>query len=518
MSDVLTDNGLPVAAQPWARRIDKFLRDDETRRQILANNSETAIVMAGNAITASANSVQAQIAAQYEMQRIPATLAATALTVAPSTYFDTSGAPYGRLNVSIVPSDLDVDGNPLIPTIYQVWGRVFYADGSIANGDTTTIGYGPGYLMLGTSPSTNVQVDALQVGVQYQIRVVAISAWGVSSVLSDYVLATTPATLTVMATPNSPSLSSGAGMLVAAWNGLFGSALPSSQFRYTYAEVSVSGAAAWIRMGSALVRGGGSIQIAGLIVGASYDVRLIAIDSLGAATLPSPSSTTTIVGVSAGDLTPALLTVVSTTGNNLTWADTTPTVNGVVEGDLWFRHNTANNIIAQWQWIGGAWLVQTISHETISSIDLGSATVGTLNGGLITAGTIGATSIVAGSLTVNELSPTVGRDLNLSANGTVTILAGQVAEVANGLSSTSSNLAAMQTFYSFGPTGAIISNPGSPFQLALKPDRIEMIESGAVVSYWNSGQLFVNSFVGTEVVLGNHKLEKLGSGTVVRSL
>ena len=83
---------------------------------------------------------------------------------------------------------------------------------------------------------------------------------------------------------------------------------------------------------------------------------------------------------------------------------------------------------------------------------------------------------------------------------------------------TGEQLESMQTYYAFGTEGAVISKPGSPFAVAVRNDRIEMLESGGVVSYWNSGQMVVKQLVGERVILGNHQIEKSTTGTVVRAL
>lgn len=136
----------------------------------------------------------------------------------------------------------------------------------------------------------------------------------------------------------------------------------------------------------------------------------------------------------------------------------------------------------------------------------------------IAAGAITTNHIAAGAITVNLISPEVGEQLDISANSTVQIIAGQLNGVEEGLNNTQDNLETMQTYYTFGPTGAVISSPGSVFALALRNDRIEMLENGNVVSYWNSGQMYVSQFVGERVTLGNHQLEKYEDGTVVRAL
>lgn len=136
----------------------------------------------------------------------------------------------------------------------------------------------------------------------------------------------------------------------------------------------------------------------------------------------------------------------------------------------------------------------------------------------LAAGSVQADNVAAGAIKTSHISPEVGGQLDISANDTVQIIAGQIAGVEDQANDTQDNLDVMQTYYKFGPTGAIVSSPGSVFELALRNDRIEMLENGNVVSYWNSGQLHVSQFVGERVTLGNHQIEKYEDGTVVRAL
>jgi hypothetical protein len=45
-----------------------------------------------------------------------------------------------------------------------------------------------------------------------------------------------------------------------------------------------------------------------------------------------------------------------------------------------------------------------------------------------------------------------------------------------------------------------------------------MLENGIVVSYWNAGQMYVTQLVAEKLTMGNHQIEKYGTGTVVRDL
>lgn len=168
------------------------------------------------------------------------------------------------------------------------------------------------------------------------------------------------------------------------------------------------------------------------------------------------------------------------------------------------------------------------SHIQAGIIDATHIQVGSLVGELFQAESIGtrelkassveADHIKVGAIQVVHLSPSIGNDIDISANDTVTIIAGQAASAQSTAEGTQDDLASMQTYYEFGPEGAIISTPDSPFAVAIRNDSIDMLENGNVVSYWNSGTLYVNQLVGEKVILGNHQLEKYNTGTVVRAL
>lgn len=160
----------------------------------------------------------------------------------------------------------------------------------------------------------------------------------------------------------------------------------------------------------------------------------------------------------------------------------------------------------------------TALHIQAAAVTAGKIAAGAVTANEIAANTITAANIAAGSITALELSAEVGQDLDISSNNSVNIIAGQISTVTDDLNTTSDSLATMQTYYQFGPSGATISSPSSPYSLHLANDRIEILEVGVPVSYWNSGTMYVRSMVGEEIILGNHKIQKRSDGTVVREL
>jgi len=157
-------------------------------------------------------------------------------------------------------------------------------------------------------------------------------------------------------------------------------------------------------------------------------------------------------------------------------------------------------------------------HIQAGAIDTEKLQADSVTANEIAAGSIEANHIAVGAVQTSHISPEVGGELNLEANDSIQLVVGQIAGVEDDLNATSENLEEMQTYYQFGTDGAVISKPGSVFALALRNDTIEMLENGHVVSYWNSGVMYVDQFVGEVVTLGNHQIAKNGDGTVVRAL
>lgn len=144
----------------------------------------------------------------------------------------------------------------------------------------------------------------------------------------------------------------------------------------------------------------------------------------------------------------------------------------------------------------------------------------------IAANAILANHIVAGAIQVDHISSDVGGSLNIEDNDSIQLIVGPGGYVDNlqeGIDGNTANFEEMRTYYNFGPDGAVISRPGdgtedAVYALALRHDRIEMLENNFVVSFWNAGQMNVSQLVATKLTMGNHQIEKYGGGTVIRDL
>ena len=96
-----------------------------------------------------------------------------------------------------------------------------------------------------------------------------------------------------------------------------------------------------------------------------------------------------------------------------------PNVDGEAEGDTWFQYTFSNRLVGQWRWSGTSWVQQTLSHEIISSVDLGTATVGFLHGSRIEAKTLSVQTLIAGDFTnLAQVDPAWGTNVTLPASCT----------------------------------------------------------------------------------------------------
>jgi hypothetical protein len=186
----------------------------------------------------------------------------------------------------------------------------------------------------------------------------------------------------------------------------------------------------------------------------------------------------------------------------------------IVDGDITAAKLSANSVVAE-----------KIAAAAIATVHLQAASVVTeklasaaITAEKIAADAIQANHIQAGSISVSHVSPSFGQDINIEGNVIITATQEMAENAQASADANTTELQAMQQVYSFGPEGAIISSPGEVFALGLRNDRIEMLENGNAISYWNAGQMFVTQLIAEKLTMGNHQVEKLNNGTVVRDL
>lgn len=280
----------------------------------------------------------------------------------------------------------------------------------------------------------------------------------------------------------------------------------------------------WVRRVGTMVDATGNIQLGATVIRSATN---------GGATYPNFTS------VSPADIGPTWqkLSGTLTIPAFGTGLHVRPSIrNDVADGTFQFTEVVLRRMVAGELLVDGTIIATKIATNSITSAQMaansisaeelaaGAVTADKISAAAVTAEKIAANAIqanhiAAGTITASQLAAGIGGQLDISANQAITLIAGQATDAQNAADSASQGLSDMQTVYNFGATGATISSPNSPLSLALKSDRIEIQSNGNAVSTWTSGQMKVDSFVGTTVELGNHKLEKYTSGgTVVRAL
>jgi len=144
-----------------------------------------------------------------------------------------------------------------------------------------------------------------------------------------------------------------------------------------------------------------------------------------------------------------------------------------------------------------------------------------IDGADLIANTVTANTITAGAIEVRHIAAGVGGALDISANESISLVVGEIAEVASDLGDTTSELADLRQRYDFTPDELRISQPGSPLAFAIDNESIEARDGLTVLARWQGGVMYAEQFVGEQVVLGAHKFEAAPAGvkgTVMRAL
>jgi hypothetical protein len=161
--------------------------------------------------------------------------------------------------------------------------------------------------------------------------------------------------------------------------------------------------------------------------------------------------------------------------------------------------------------------VDRIGQSTTASVYETIVIVG-INGADILANSVGANQITAGSIQVSHVSPSFGDDINISGNGIISIIAGEVAAVSDQANNNEADLAAQRQRYDFTPTEAVISQPGSSFTVAISSEKIEFREGIEVNASLDAGVFDAPKMSSGELVLMYHVIKDDTEGTTIRRL
>jgi hypothetical protein len=378
----------------------------------------------------------------------------------------------------------DVDGSPIDIYGYEAWGHP----------DTET----NMNLMVSTQAS---EVRAMvSPGENWVIEVRAVSDVGARGGFSPTLTAVADGVVAPLGVPTTPLLTSTRGMMRVEWDGLIDGLAPPTSFRSVRVEHAPTDTMVYVRAGQSFVRGGGAIFIPG-DVGQEYTVRLTAVAGDGVSGNPSATASVVVEGISTVDFTPLIENMLSEPRIE-TSTDPTTGVKLYNDGIVAYGADGEPTVF--------------ISAED-GTIYFAS---GVISGDAVVAGTINASKLDVDSVVATLIASELGASLNLASNASVNILVGgAIAGVQDDIDGIGNNLDDMQTYYKFGPSGAEITSPNSPFSVQIASDQISMLASGAVVSYWNAAGMVVPSLIADQTAtIGAHQFRREAARTTVRAL
>ena len=169
-------------------------------------------------------------------------------------------------------------------------------------------------------------------------------------------------------------------------------------------------------------------------------------------------------------------------------------------------------------------------------------------------------ALMAGRIVTDHLEASVGSSLNITANGSITLISQQqdnlsseisdvvdtlttvqqdvttaaqeataasaAAAIADGKALVAQNAAdaaaagisSQQAVFVVTPTGADIRSKDTTNIVRILPDGVSIIQGGVAVSTWDGARFISNEIITNQMQLANHKIEKSGTRTVFRAL
>lgn len=508
MVDKLPPMNLPGPSVPYMRAIEKMLLDLENR----AVRAEQNLTNIRSSASANGTSLDLANTRLNNLDRTVNLVPLAPTNVIASQVWDWDDLKNATSTMLIAWDTVTKSGSgdDVNVVTYEVWLRAEGQDKpqrAIAVGDKAAI-------ITRLKPNTN-----------FYASVNAVTASGVAGGLSNEIFVAAPSPLAPLDPPTAPELTTGYGVVAVHWDGRLSNADPLPyHFDFVRLYVAASATGPWTPAGP-VFRDAGSTVVGPFDVDSHQYFKFVAYDRMGGHSPDSTVSDIVVAGVDLGTLDADLTQLRADLNANQSALDAAQDdIDLALNGPLSGTRLIAGSVVA------GALLAGTITSNEIGA---GTITANNIGAGQITAENIGAgqiqakhlaadsveaNKIKAGVIQASHLSPSVGGSIDISANNSVNILAGNIDAANSAINGVGGTVDAMSTYYQFGANGATITSPDSVFAVGIRSDRIDMLERGVAVSSWNAGQLLVNSFVGNEVILGNHKLEKYGTGTVVRAI
>jgi hypothetical protein len=324
---------------------------------------------------------------------------------------------------------------------------------------------------------TTISFD-ITAGTTRDVKVRARSTLGVWGNVSGVVSVTGNQPATPSSTPSTPTLSSSLGMVLPVWDGLIGGSAPPSSFQHLITQRAPASSGPWTDVGVPATRAGQTATLRET-VGSTVWVRFRWVDTVGR--LANASSAVSIV------------------------------VTGVTGPDIAANTVTANNMTV------GSIEVQHLASGVGAAIDLSAngsvTTIVTQQSELAAQAAAAAATAAEAAVAAQEAADLAG---TAEAQADAATAAAAAVEAAN--AATQAQLDLVKTWFKVDGAGAHVGQTGNPFQANVLPGEFNITENGVKRTWLTGGQLYAPALTTESVGLSNHKFEKFGTGTVIRSL
>lgn len=326
--------------------------------------------------------------------------APTNVLIAPSTETDAAGYPHGAMTVSWTAVTTNNDGPPATAMIdfdhYEIsW--VYPSAGTIII---------PWY----STTNTSISFSNLPMNVTVQAQVRAVDIWGNRGPTTTSAVYTIPIdTAGPTKAPSNPTLDATTYLSIirATWNGNYadGTAAKSiADFDHIEVHASSTGGSGFVPDATTLIA---TMKVAGSVpipadAGVTYNVKFIAVDTLGNKGPASGATAGTGSGIAFTDLDGTTQATLNSSGskNHNFYQGSAPTGSSLVVNDLWF--DTAHeNKLAKWD--GANWIPFGLGNAAFSNIDAGKITSGQVDAAYINV------TGVAAIMQLNVANITAGR-------------------------------------------------------------------------------------------------------------
>lgn len=329
----------------------------------------------------------------------PDPIAPSGLVVTSQTYFDSTGTAYASVTATCSTVTTDVIGGTVKIKWYELWAK------KNSSGESWT------RLVTTTDEPPSMTYTGLLAGESWSFRVRAYADENVISAYSPVFSLVLAKDTTPPPTPAAPAGSSSFTQVILTHAGLTadGDAQPVD-FSHFNVWMSTTAEGAGSKVGE--MQGvPDTFIVPEQPVGQARWYWVTAEDRSGNKSGPSTRVSITTKSLVTADITQDVMdsitaivsqSVVSNIGGTVSWANRDPAAadgSGKPSGAMWYRRDSANNVVGIWEWTGSAWAPRQYADATLGNLSAAKITSGFIDVARLQGYSITAEKLAVGDVT-----------------------------------------------------------------------------------------------------------------------